>query len=159
MKKLILGFSIATIIGFGFTGCATKYQSQGFTGGYEETQLSKNVFTVSFKGNGYTSSTRAKDFTLLRSAEVTLENGFKFFSIISADSSMSYMTTSSQYKTTGSVNNMGYVNLNTRQTGGMTFSKPSSSNTIVCFENEPSGQVSFDATFVAKSIKKKYDIE
>jgi hypothetical protein len=35
-------------------GCATGYQAQGFTGGFDETQLSPNVYRVTFKGNGYT---------------------------------------------------------------------------------------------------------
>ena len=33
-------------------GCATAYQPEGLTGGFDETQLDRNVFRVSFKGNG-----------------------------------------------------------------------------------------------------------
>ena len=35
-------------------GCATSYQSKGFTGGFSETQVSANSFQVYFQGNGYT---------------------------------------------------------------------------------------------------------
>src|SRR5882724_2256033 len=63
-------------------GCATTYQPQSFSGGFSETQLDKNVFRVSFKGNGYTQAERAEEMALLRSAELTLKNGFKYFVII-----------------------------------------------------------------------------
>ncbi|MDI6775402.1 MAG: hypothetical protein QME60_08455 [Verrucomicrobiota bacterium] len=66
-------------------GCTTPYQKTGVTGGYSETRLQENVFTVNFRGNGYTSRERAQDFAMLRCADITLGNGFKFFAI--ADSS------------------------------------------------------------------------
>ena len=62
--------------------CATPYQSKSFQGGYSETQLSEKSFIISFKGNGYTDTERTNDFTLLRSAEVTLEHGYKYFTIL-----------------------------------------------------------------------------
>ena len=52
--------------------CATAYQPQSFSGGFSETQLDKNVFRVSFKGNGYTNAERAEEMALLRSAELAL---------------------------------------------------------------------------------------
>ena len=63
-------------------GCATTYQSDGATGGYSETQLDENVFVVHFSGNGFTKKARAADFALLRSSELTLEHGYKYFVII-----------------------------------------------------------------------------
>ncbi len=67
------------------SGCATAYQRESFTGGYSQTQLGDNIFQVSFKGNGCTSEDRASDYTLLRSAEITLENGFKYFTIVESE--------------------------------------------------------------------------
>ena len=43
--------------------------------GFSETQLDTNVYTVRFSGNGYTSPSKAADFALLRSAEITLMRG------------------------------------------------------------------------------------
>ena len=63
-------------------GCATPYQQTGLTGGFSETQLDENVWTVTFKGNGYTSRERATDFNLLRCAEICLENGYRYFMIV-----------------------------------------------------------------------------
>jgi hypothetical protein len=59
--------------------CATGYKSDGFVGGYSETQLDENVFKVAFRGNGYTRQDRAADFTLLRSAELALKSGYSYF--------------------------------------------------------------------------------
>ena len=58
-------------------GCvATGYGPKSmFSGGFEETQLGPDIFSVSFSCNDSTSMARAADFTLLRSAELTLENG------------------------------------------------------------------------------------
>ncbi len=51
--------------------CATSYQPDGFSGGYSDMKLGENVWQVDFRGNGYTSSARARDFSLLRAAEIT----------------------------------------------------------------------------------------
>jgi len=56
-------------------GSATSYQPKSFSSGYSETRLREDVFRVSFNGNGYTGRERAADFSLLRSAELALENG------------------------------------------------------------------------------------
>lgn len=73
-------FALAVVILL--AACASPYQPEGFGGGYSETQLSENIFKVSFRGNGYTSEDRAADMALLRSAELALENGFKYFAVV-----------------------------------------------------------------------------
>ena len=96
MKNLyILLFAVLLI-----QGCATAYQKSGFAGGYSETQLDENVFRVSFRGNRYTGREKVADFTLLRSAELALENGYQYFAIIDANSytTDSYTTGSHTYK-------------------------------------------------------------
>ena len=136
-------------------GCATAYQSQGFSGGYSETQLDENVFTVTFNGNGYTRGERATDFTLLRSAELTLERGYKYFVIVNSygDTQQSTFQTPTNSYTTGTINSYGNtstLNATTNTYGGQTFliSKPSRSNTIVCYEDKPEGAFSYSARFV-----------
>ncbi len=147
-------------------GCATSYQSSGFSGGYSETQLDENVFNVSFRGNGYTGRERVADFTLLRSAELTLENGYQYFAIINANSHTSnsaYTTPTTSY-TTGSAygtGNYAYGSATTTITGGQTYniSKPSSSNTIVLFKEKPASVFTYNAKFIYKNIRKKYGIK
>lgn len=76
--------AIATIAG----GCATAYQSSGFTGGYKDAKLDENTYRVSFQGNGMTSRETVEIYGLYRCAELTVERGFDYFiSIDGADGS------------------------------------------------------------------------
>ncbi len=66
------------------TACVTPYQKQttySLKGGYSEIKLSENSFKIVFNGNGYTPIEKVKNYALLRSAEVTQENNFKYFKI------------------------------------------------------------------------------
>ena len=158
--KCITALSVLLVL----AGCATNYQAQSFSGGFSETQLDKNVFKVTFKGNGYTQSERAEDFALLRSAELTLKNGFSHFAIVDGRQSADYgvMTTPTQSYTTGSVTaygNTAYGSARTTTTGGQSFiiKKPSSTNTIVCFSGKPeNGMFVYDAQFIYDSLSTKY---
>lgn len=156
---LIVGLTIFIM------GCATAYQKSGFRGGYSETQLDENVFNISFTGNGYTTRERVTDFTLLRSAELTLENGYIYFAVVDTNSytENSTYTTPTRSYTTGSAYSTGsyaYGSASTRTTGGQTYniSKPGSSNTIVCFKEKPNNTFTYNAKFVYKSIREKYGI-
>ncbi len=158
-------------------GCATAYQPQGITGGFSSTQLDSNVFQVTFTGNGYTARGRANDFALLRSAELALENGYKYFIIVDAQqysdnstyTTPTTATTNINTNTSGSAYTYGsntsyYGNTTgtatTTVTGGQTYivSKPRASNMIVCFTEKPKG-FSYNAEFIAKNLKEKYEIK
>lgn len=146
--------------------CATTYQPKSFSGGFSETQLDTNVFRVSFNGNGYTSRDRAEDFTLLRSAELTLKNGFTHFVIVDGRAGTDYssFTTPTQTATTGSASVYGntvYGRSNSTTTGGQTFTvqKPNLTNTIVCLGGKPDGVFAYDAAFIYRSLSEKYGVQ
>jgi len=149
------------------SGCATSYQKQSFTGGYSEVRLGENIFQVSFRGNAYTSRERASDFSLLRSAEVAIENGYRYFIIIESEkySKVGAYTTPSTSYTTGSAysyGNYAYGSATTTTYGGQTYliSKPRSNNTILCFKEKPDiNALIFDAEFVIKSMRENYGIK
>jgi len=63
-------------------GCATNYKPESFNGGYSEMALSKDVYNVTFRGNGSTSEDKVYNYMLRRSAELTLDKGYKYFTII-----------------------------------------------------------------------------
>lgn len=163
MKKGLAGLIVALIL----SGCATPYQNTGLTGGFSETQLQPNVFTVHFRGNGYTSRQRSTDFAMLRCAELALQNGFTHFAIADSSqdkSTMMYNTGSSShtYGTVNTIGNTSYGSFNTYNSGGTSIpiNKPRSAYTIVCFKEKPdaNGMV-FDAQFLAQSIAKKYGLK
>ena len=153
MKKITLFVLLLFLF-----GCSTSYQSIGVTGGFTETRLNENIFRVSFRGNGFTSSEQAADFALLRSAELTLLYGYKYFIVIDNSEVVdvnSYTTPVTSYTT---------VYGNTAQTyyyGGATYniSRPSSTNVIACFHEKPTDTVlSFDAEFLYNQLTTKYEI-
>ena len=119
-------------------------------------RLQDNIFKVNFRGNGYTGKGRALDFALLRSAELALENGDKYFAILgeSSDARTSTYTTPVKANTQGSVVNTTPVATGggvrvvgssatyssmTSFSGGETYyiNKPSTSMTIQCFKEKP----------------------
>ena len=112
------------------SACATAYQPQGLTGGFSDTQLDTNIFRVSFDGNGYTNAQRAEEMALLRSAEITLKNGFTHFIIIDGRSTSEHGTLTT-----------------------LVAAKPNTTNTIVCFPERPkfNGMV-YDARLVFNSL-------
>lgn len=64
-------------------GCATPYQpKKGHGFGYSDVQLDNDSVKVSFSGNGDTSKDTVENYALFRCAEVTLQRGFDYFSII-----------------------------------------------------------------------------
>lgn len=144
----------------------TTYKPEGFTGGYSEIQLGENIFQVSFRGNGFTSSERAADFCLLRCAELASEKGYKFFAIIDSEKSSktSIYTTPSNSSTSINVYPSGnniYGSAHTKTTGGQTYiiSKPRPTNTIICFkEKSEFNGIAYEVEYVKKSIKLKYNM-
>jgi hypothetical protein len=68
-------------------GCATKYRPHGFSGGYSETKVGDDGWIVTFKGNGFTSRSRAMEYTYRRAGELCPRG----FDVVDADR---YSTTS-----------------------------------------------------------------
>lgn len=127
-------------------GCATLYQNSGLTGVFEETKISENNYRVSFSGNRYSSSHEAIDFNLLRSAELTVRDGFEYFIVIdgqsSVDKSLSY--------------NPGSLNV---APSYRTISMPKASNVIRMLHSKPEEVFSYHAPTVVAYLKAKYGIE
>ncbi len=168
--KLQLQIALIAVVTI-LAGCATSYQKQSFSGGFDETQLDKNVFRVTFKGNGYTSADRAADLCLLRSADLTLSNGYHYFAIVESKegTSQSAVRTPTQSYTntniTGTTYGGGFNATGSSTTttyGGQTFliRKPSASNTIIMLNDRAEVQgMTYDAQFLYDSLSKKYGVE
>ncbi len=76
MKKIV---SLAVVL-LAF-GCATGYQSsdESVTGGYSETRLAPNEWRVLVEGNGFTERREVEQILMRRAAELTLEQGRRYF--------------------------------------------------------------------------------
>ena len=159
--RLTVRLLAATVTALLIGGCATGYQSQGFKGGYSDTQVAENIFVVSFKGNGYTSAERAEDFALLRSAHVAVDHGFSYFVIVSDQNSTSTSAYTTPTTTTASATVVGNTAYGSATTiGGQTYiiAKPRTRNTIVCLKEKPSSGFYYDAAIVIRSLDEKYGI-
>ena len=148
MKRLTILISILVTV-----SCASSYQSKDrgwiFTSvdGFNETQLSENVYSVRFKGNSSTDRTRVDDFTFLRCAELTIENGYRYFTVQSkteeTDSRIYGGVGTYAGNVSGTISNYNY---------------PEAQKTIKMFKEKPQEE-HFDAVFLRKSITGKYEME
>ena len=146
-------------------GCSTAYQPYSYLGGggYRDVQLAENVFKVTVEANGYTSSSAATDLALLRSADLALQRGFKYF-VIGTTSDDSYSSSYTSPSTTN-INATSYSNTisgTARTTGGQTytFRFPTPSMTITCFTEKPSLQGTiYDAAIVSKSLRTQLGVK
>lgn len=81
-------FTLATIAVLAIAGCAhpTPYQPQSASSshstGYSDERLSADRFRVSFRGNSLTSRETVEAYLLYRAAELTVEQGYDWFSVI-----------------------------------------------------------------------------
>ena len=79
MKKLmaVLAASISLLT----LGCATTYTSadESVSGGYTETRLAPDTYLVRIEGNGFTTRGEVEQFAMRRCAELTLEQGKRYF--------------------------------------------------------------------------------
>lgn len=99
----IAGCSVVVAI---LTSCATPYQPVSALGGYREIQLAPDIYRVMFFGNGYTNSELAVEYTLRRCAELTEQNSYRYFGILSVEdfSAQSSFTIPGSAYTTGNLN-------------------------------------------------------
>jgi hypothetical protein len=77
MKRLVVVCCVASVLG---CSSATGYRPLDAGGGYEDTRLQRNVFRVIFRANTVTPASRARDYALLRAAEIALQHGYRYFS-------------------------------------------------------------------------------
>ena len=159
--KFILLFTLLT-----FISCSTPYKSHGLAGGYQETQLGKNVWKILFRGNGYTSAFKTEEFALLRSAELTKKNGFNFFITTDSDTKLdkfefktspSAITTFNGNVNNGVVSGTGYTTVFEGTT--TTVNRASTSFTVIMFETMPKYDgVIYDATFICSNLGAKHKV-
>ncbi|MBL3591804.1 MAG: hypothetical protein JMN24_18810 [gamma proteobacterium endosymbiont of Lamellibrachia anaximandri] len=142
-------------------GCATTYNKESFTGGHSEIQLSEDVYKVTFSGNAYIGREAVAEYCLLRSSEITIENGFKYFTILDGDKYTVEHATSMPIVTQGNIvatGNTAQASSITYGGGPMNFSKPVSVNIIKLHKSKPNGMY-YDALILRNSINSKYGMK
>jgi len=88
MPKRSAAIAAVLALAAGLAACATAtpYQpnlpGQQTSGGYSEMRLEQNRFRVNFAGNSLTSRETVEGYLLFRAAELTVQNGYDWFSIV-----------------------------------------------------------------------------
>ena len=137
--------------------CGTPYGSYGLLGGYTETQLGENVWQVTFESNGYTTQATTVRYAMLRCAELTLEQGYRYFAIINKDAysqAAGVMSSGSFNATSNRMGNTMYTNGSMSGLSAM-ISYPTADQTIMMFHEKPEGVLSYDALITCRSIGEK----
>ena len=128
-------------------GCAKPLQSNNYVERISPTWLDSNRFIVAYPGNS--ADEKLVDLTLLRSAEIALQNGFNYFIVVNTDDSIA---TSSDPLT-------GTAAEFTEHNGIRYYhTSPASSNTIIGFKRKPQG-FAYVALFVKASLRAKYGLD
>ena len=111
--------------------------------GYSDIRLDDDVYQIYFKGSSSTDMERVNDFALLRAAEVTLQNGCKYFSILEEKK---YFKESINSYNTGILSSTEIIR------------KPGIILKIKCFKEKPDFFV-FNAKNVLDNLSKKYKLK
>ena len=172
MWRALAVFSVAaiTLATLSLAACSAKptpYQSLEEEGGYEESRLQQRVYRVSFKGNRNTREADVLDFLFLRSAELTVINGFTHF-VIQQDYGRTQMDLQAGASTPSFQFGLGFSNR--RSFWGLGFGGPSPpyytgtiSYHLAMFvikmlkaeEAAPLGDKALNASFIIESLSAK----
>lgn len=93
------------------TGNPTPYQPAVAGYGYMDQQLEENRYRVSFAGNELTPPETVQNYLLYRAAEITLESGFDYFSVVdrNLDRSTTYWGSGQTFLDSGYVTRHGDI--------------------------------------------------
>lgn len=163
VKKITLLVSL-----FALVSCGTLHNYG--TSHFEE--INSNKFRISFQGKNNSKENMAYDLALLKSAEVTLKNGFRYFAII--DSEFDSKVTSNPYisgysrQTKHGVRKVTYGRYSYPVPYTYTTYVPKYENsisksprvthTIICYKEKPEFKNFHNAIAIKKEIKYRYGI-
>ena len=77
MKKTLFLICIVPLL----ISCATTYQPNQNGTGYEDVALAEDRFAITFTSNTKNDFTAVKDLALRRAAEVTINQGYEYFTV------------------------------------------------------------------------------
>ena len=107
---------------FLLSACAieTPYQPIDDGYGYGEQQIEENRYRVTFSGNPSTPRDKVQNYLLYRAAELTVQKGFDYFTVVDQD-----VERSTRYYSHGYVDDFGYSGHYRRWHGHRRYYRPS----------------------------------
>jgi len=86
MRQTLIPIIAAALIFLGACATATPYQEAvNSNGGYDNQQIETNRWAISFSGNSLTDRQTVETYLLYRAAELTAQNGYDNFQIVSRE--------------------------------------------------------------------------
>jgi hypothetical protein len=85
--------SLVVVLGLLLAACAgapTPYQAAQGGFGYSEQQIEEDRYRVSFAGNSATSRQTVEDYLLYRAAELTVQTGHDWFTVVDRNTAQEY---------------------------------------------------------------------
>jgi hypothetical protein len=156
MRNILLLISMLILSACSSSSGMIGYYPAPYSGsdGYSDIQIDKNMFRVSYHGSADVMADEAEELTLLRSAELTLKNGFTHFAIVDGVS----RSDGTQSTGAGVGNAIRGTSMGISVGSSHSTSKPSTTNTIICFNGKPSdfNGIVYDAKFLFDTFSKKF---
>lgn len=122
--------------------------------GFHDKRISSNMFKITYNGTAFGDLQKTIDFCLLRCSEVTLENGFSFFTLPYQKSGMY----SHLIKNPDLYGKIGGNPVKVEGAYAYDIPRALARNTIVCYKNNPRKKLTFNANEEIKRIKNKYNM-
>ncbi len=150
--------------------CAFTSYTRMFGGyGYNDVPLSPDRYRVTFAGYQNDVPSKAADQALLRSAEVTLTKGYRYFVVVEERNDMltsSYQVPATQTtETTSKVEGNETKSVSTttyNEAKTVTQKQPATTLTILCFTDKPAGvepEKVYDAQFLWTQMGPRYGVK
>ena len=73
---------VALLVVTAIAACSTPYGKYGLLGGFSDSRIDANTFSISVDNNGFTTQQTTSLHALYRAAELTASNGFDYFIIV-----------------------------------------------------------------------------
>ena len=127
--------------------CAKPLQRDNYETRISATRLGTDSFIVRYSAQ--VTDEQVVDLALLRSAELSLQNGFNYFIIVETDESSGIYATAESSSATEFTRHNGLQ---------LQHSDPGATNTIVCFKHRPVG-FAYVALLVKASLRAKYRLD
>ena len=124
-------------------GCATPYQPTGTAGGYYHRVVAENSYVVGFTGNGFTNRSTARDFALLRAAEIGKQLRYDHMVVLAADDqgrTEDIKFGAPTATTTGTISGSTYSGTTTYNSNEVPVYKPKIEISVLYSEGYPKGR-------------------
>ena len=107
-QAVVLGFALVGVL-VACGGAPTPYQPAADGYGYSEQRIEDNRYRVTFAGNDLTKADTVQNYLLYRAAEVTLDSGYDYFTVVdrNLDRSTRYWGTGEPHFGTGFYTRLG----------------------------------------------------